>query len=67
MSLAEGCVDVAAVGNEVMYRGDLTEDELLGIWPKSVVCPTMFLWLCRRLLRVRGSSADYRRLRRIAD
>jgi len=26
----EGYVDVAAVGNEVMYRGDLTEDELLG-------------------------------------
>lgn len=25
----EGCVDLAAVGNEVMYRGDLTEDELL--------------------------------------
>lgn len=30
ISLAkEGCVDIAAVGNEVMYRGDLTEDELL--------------------------------------
>jgi exo-beta-1,3-glucanase (GH17 family) len=26
----EGCVDVAAVGNEVMYRGDLTEDQLIG-------------------------------------
>lgn len=25
----EGFVDIAAVGNEVMYRGDLTEDELL--------------------------------------
>ncbi len=25
----EGLVDIAAVGNEVMYRGDLTEDELL--------------------------------------
>ena len=25
----QGFVDVAAVGNEVMYRGDLTEDELL--------------------------------------
>ena len=25
----EGCVDIAAVGNEVMYRGDLTEEELL--------------------------------------
>jgi glucan 1,3-beta-glucosidase len=25
----EGCVDIAAVGNEVMYRGDLTEDQLL--------------------------------------
>ena len=25
-----GYVDIAAVGNEVMYRGDLTEDELLG-------------------------------------
>jgi glucan 1,3-beta-glucosidase len=25
----DGCVDIAAVGNEVMYRGDLTEDELL--------------------------------------
>ena len=25
----EGHVDIAAVGNEVMYRGDLTEDELL--------------------------------------
>ncbi|RSK41426.1 glycoside hydrolase family 17 protein [Mangrovimonas spongiae] len=24
-----GAVDIAAVGNEVMYRGDLTEDELL--------------------------------------
>ncbi len=26
----EGFVDIAAVGNEVMLRGDLTEDELLG-------------------------------------
>ncbi|GHB30229.1 glycoside hydrolase family 17 protein [Mongoliitalea lutea] len=26
----EGYVDIAAVGNEVMYRKDLTEDELLG-------------------------------------
>jgi len=26
----EGCVDIAAVGNEVMYRGDLTEDQLIG-------------------------------------
>ncbi|MBL7885749.1 MAG: glycosyl hydrolase [Flavobacterium sp.] len=25
----EGCVDVAAVGNEVMYRGDLTETQLI--------------------------------------
>lgn len=25
----EGYIDIAAVGNEVMYRGDLTEDELL--------------------------------------
>lgn len=25
----EGAVDIAAVGNEVMYRGDLSEDELL--------------------------------------
>lgn len=25
----DGFVDIAAVGNEVMYRGDLTEDELL--------------------------------------
>ena len=25
----EGMVDIAAVGNEVMYRGDLTEDELI--------------------------------------
>ncbi len=25
----EGCVDIAAVGNEVLYRGDLSEDELL--------------------------------------
>ncbi len=25
----EGYVDIAAVGNEVMYRGDLSEDELL--------------------------------------
>jgi len=25
----EGCVDIAAVGNEVMYRKELTEDELL--------------------------------------
>jgi exo-beta-1,3-glucanase (GH17 family) len=25
----EGMVDIAAVGNEVMYRGDLTEEELL--------------------------------------
>ena len=30
ISLArEGLVDIAAVGNEVMYRGDLSEDELL--------------------------------------
>ncbi|WP_282134705.1 glycosyl hydrolase family 17 protein [Seonamhaeicola maritimus] len=26
----EGYVDIGAVGNEVMYRGDLTEEELLG-------------------------------------
>ena len=26
----KGYVDIAAVGNEVMYRGDLTEEELLG-------------------------------------
>ncbi|HEY5686787.1 MAG TPA: glycosyl hydrolase family 17 protein [Yeosuana sp.] len=26
----EGCVDVAAVGNEVMYRKELTEDQLIG-------------------------------------
>ncbi|MGD1944993.1 MAG: glycosyl hydrolase family 17 protein [Croceivirga sp.] len=26
----QGFVDIAAVGNEVMYRGDLTEDELIG-------------------------------------
>ncbi len=25
----EGCVDIAAVGNEVMYRKDLTEEQLL--------------------------------------
>ncbi|MGF1556230.1 glycoside hydrolase family 17 protein [Paucihalobacter sp.] len=25
----EGCVDIAAVGNEVMYRGDLTEAQLI--------------------------------------
>ncbi|MEP0264612.1 glycosyl hydrolase family 17 protein [Dokdonia sp.] len=25
----EGCVDIAAVGNEVMYRGELTEEQLL--------------------------------------
>lgn len=25
----EGCVDIAAVGNEVMYRKDLTEEELI--------------------------------------
>ncbi len=30
ISLAkEGCVDIAAVGNEVLYRNDLTEDQLL--------------------------------------
>ena len=30
ISLAkEGCVDIAAVGNEVMYRNDLTEEQLL--------------------------------------
>ena len=29
MLAREGCVDIAAVGNEVMYRGDLTEDQLL--------------------------------------
>ncbi len=26
----EGCVDIAAVGNEVMYRKELTEDQLIG-------------------------------------
>ncbi len=25
----DGCVDIASVGNEVMYRGDLTEEQLL--------------------------------------
>lgn len=29
MLAKEGCVDIAAVGNEVMYRGDLTEDQLI--------------------------------------
>ena len=28
----EGCVDIAAVGNEVMYRGDLTEEQLLELY-----------------------------------
>tara|TARA_R110002073_G_scaffold336440_1_gene533346 strand:- start:391 stop:1275 length:885 start_codon:yes stop_codon:yes gene_type:complete len=31
----EGYVDVAAVGNEVMYRGDLTEDELMNFILKA--------------------------------
>lgn len=26
----EGCVDIAAVGNEVLYRNDLTKEQLLG-------------------------------------
>ena len=26
---AEGCVDIAAVGNEVLYRNDLTLEQLL--------------------------------------
>jgi len=26
----DGCVDIAAVGNEVMYRKELTEDQLIG-------------------------------------
>ncbi len=31
VSLAkEGCVDIAAVGNEVLYRNDLTKEQLLG-------------------------------------
>ncbi len=30
----EGYVDIAAVGNEVMYRGDLTEDQLLAFIDK---------------------------------
>lgn len=25
----EGCVDIGAVGNEVMYRKDLTEEQLI--------------------------------------
>ena len=31
----KGYVDIAAVGNEVMYRGDLTEEELLGFIHKA--------------------------------
>ncbi len=31
----EGYVDIAAVGNEVMYRKDLTEEELLGFIEKA--------------------------------
>lgn len=31
----EGYVDIAAVGNEVMYRGDLTEEELLAFINKA--------------------------------
>jgi glucan 1,3-beta-glucosidase len=31
----EGYVDIAAVGNEVMYRGDLTEEELLAFIYKA--------------------------------
>jgi len=30
----EGCVDIAAVGNEVMYRKDLTEEELIAFIKK---------------------------------
>lgn len=31
----DGYVDIAAVGNEVMYRGDLTEDELLAFLQRA--------------------------------
>ena len=33
----EGVVDIAAVGNEVMYRGDLSEEELLSFIYKVLV------------------------------
>ena len=39
----EGFVDIAAVGNEVMYRKDLTEDELLDF------IVTLFVLICRRV------------------
>lgn len=31
----EGCVDIAAVGNEVLYRNDLSLAELLKFYQKS--------------------------------
>ena len=38
----EGCVDIAAVGNEVLYRNDLTLDELLGyIWRVREALPNI--------------------------
>ncbi len=59
ISLAnEGCVTIAAVGNEVMYRNDLTEDQL-SCERSSSKHPG---WLCRCLLRVFTSSENYRSL-----
>ncbi|WP_375242718.1 glycosyl hydrolase family 17 protein [Lacinutrix sp.] len=38
----EGCVDIAAVGNEVLYRNELTLDELLGyIWRVREALPNI--------------------------
>jgi len=51
-----GVVDVAAVGNEVLYRGDLRSQRAT-----PLECSH---GLCRCLLRVRGPAASDRSLRR---
>ncbi len=49
----EGCVDIAAVGNEVLYRKDLTEEQLLDyIYRVKDALQRYSCWLCRCLLRV---------------
>ena len=55
ISLAEeGLVDVAAVGNEVLYRDDLTEAELLDFMAEGAraTARRCAYGLCRRLLRI---------------
>jgi exo-beta-1,3-glucanase (GH17 family) len=63
-----GHADIVAVGNEVLLREDLSEDELLAcIQRVKDAAAGRAGGLCRRLLPVREAPAHHRRLRRGDD